>query len=833
MCIIISAIIACIIFAPFLYFIIGKTEPATDLIAAIVAVLIGIISISFPIIIGNTAQRLAAYNNKYIAAIFREERIYKQMLHLIPILIGIIIAFLFFSYTNEIHDRVIIISQVIAISAVGLCIYALIIFKKFWDVFSEYNINTDSLVLGKIAAKVRALQEQQKPSAEYLDYMDIYYQILYTKLKAESYIDLINIQKEQSELVLGVLNNLPENENNNELFLNLRQLFQKYYLSTYLCWRKSFQENAGAASGALEEYYRVLNEILPRSIPATIYQPLFFLYQRIAGDLTIRDARSIPHCRVAPWQWYMNMLSSGIFPIKILYTLDQQILAVMAIVIQNGNQAIFKSFIANTVDGIWLIKKSDPNISDKKIQLIMSDSENKLPRVFSLSEIDDIEKIIVENTQNESLKQDLKQYIQGHYKYNHVRLVVIILGAYCLFKKRYDYIEYILNYNQPKKGITHFLNPDIIPYDLNTLLKLYAQAIDFESVFHHVWEDHNDGQYWFKQFISLLICKLKDKKRSKTHYDHDCRDNKQRLEYYKYCIDEMQQHLTDFDTDIIVACGIANIHLDDIKNTLNTFNKEIQDQIGTITKTYPLSEEKIEKFKNSVLRLINNNSIWANILTKNVNTDASITLSRSVGYNTLINKSFLAEGDTGIYAGFEHSFAKMIDHQIDFFIEHSLRFRASKKDWITKSNFKDKIFELDDSWIVLFANYRNMIEWLWNKPGFQWGRNQSHLVGTTNKGTLIYSTADPADRSARVFIFKKDCISKVGGIAEINIEVTDLFQNDELIQKILDTKPQWLENYNTDEEKKDAIQKNVQIKISGEVSFSTVRNLDIYIFDNI
>ena len=67
----------------------------------------------------------------------------------------------------------------------------------------------------------------------------------------------------------------------------------------------------------------------------------------------------------------------------------------------------------------------------------------------------------------------------------------------------------------------------------------------------------------------------------------------------------------------------------------------------------------------------------------------------------------------------------------------------------------------------------------------------------------------------------------------MNIEVTDLFQNEELIQKILDTKPQWLENYNTDEEKRDAIQKNVQIKISGEVSFSTVRNLDIYIFDNI
>ena len=722
MCIIISAIIACIIFAPFLYFIIGKTEPATDLIAAIVAVLLGIISISFPIIIGNTAQRLAAYNNKYIAAIFREERTYKQMLHLIPILIGIIIAFLFFSYTNEIHNRVIIISQVIATFAVGLCVYALIVFREFWNVFSEYSINTDSIVLKKITDKVQNLQHQLKHSSEYLDYMDMYYQILYTKLKAESYIEIIDIQKKQSELILGVLNNIFNNTHNPELYDNLKHLFQKYYLSTYLCWRKSFQENADAASGALEEYYRVLNEIFPRviSIPAIFYQPLFFLYQRIAGDLTVRDARSIPHCRVAPWQWYMNMLSSGIFPIEILYPLDQQILAVMAIVIQNSNQAIFQSFIANTMDGIWLIKKIEPNISDEKIQLIMSDIENKLPRVFSLSEIDDIEKIIAENIQDESLKQDLKQYIQGHYKYNHVRLVVIILGAYCLFKKRYDYIEYLLNYNQPKNSIARFLNPDIIPYDLNILLKICAQTPDFEGIFHHVWEDHNDGQYWFKQFTSLLICKLKDKKRSKTHYDHDRRDNKQRLEYYKYCIDEMQQHLTNFDTNIIVACGITDIHVDDIKNTLSTFSQEIQDQIGEITKTYHLSEEKTEKFKGSVLQLINSNSIWANILTKNVITDASITLSRSVGYNTLIEKSFLAEGDTGIYAGFERTFAEMIVYQIDFFIEHSLRFRASKKDWITKSNFKDKIFELDNSWIVLFANYCNMIEWLWNKPGFQW-----------------------------------------------------------------------------------------------------------------
>lgn len=89
-CIIISLIIVCIIFTPFLWFWIGTTSPTTDLITAIITVLIGIISISFPIIIGNTAQRLSVYNNKHIALIFQDEPAYKRMLHIIPILIGII-----------------------------------------------------------------------------------------------------------------------------------------------------------------------------------------------------------------------------------------------------------------------------------------------------------------------------------------------------------------------------------------------------------------------------------------------------------------------------------------------------------------------------------------------------------------------------------------------------------------------------------------------------------------------------------------------------------------------------------------------------------------------
>lgn len=830
-CIIISLIIVCIIFTPFLWFWIGTTSPTTDLITAIITVLIGIISISFPIIIGNTAQRLSVYNNKHIALIFQDEPAYKRMLHIIPILIGIIIAFFFFSYSENIPQSIVI-SRTIALAAIVLCVYALIVFKKFWSIFLEYNLNTDSVILHKITDKVQRLLIQQRPSIEYLEYMDIYYQILYTKLKAESYIDLIDVQKKQSDLILGVLSNYYplDNHDNPELNNNLNQLFYKYYLSTYLYWRKSFRENADATREALLEYYRVLNEVLYRS--SQNYQSLFFLYQRIAGDLTIKDAQNIPHCRTASWEWYMNMLSGKTININLLYSLDQQILAIMSIIIQNGNQSVFASFIAYTIDGCWLIKETAPNIpSDKDLIEIMEDIELKLPSVFFMTELSEIKKLIEKNVQDEAINQDLQKYIQGFYKYNHVRLVVIIIGAYCLFKKRYDYIDYILHYNQPSKGQTHFLNEDIIPEDINILLKLYAETPNFMKFFPYIWEDHNDGQYWFKRFIALLACPRNAKTSGNTYYRHHNGDNKQKLEYYKFCISEMRQYLSE-NRAISTHCGISVEQLDEAQIALHVFSSGIRKEIARIHITQSLSKEKIKAFKDAVLNQISKNSIWATILTGNPETDNAITLQRTVGYNITSDKSFLSDGDTGLYIDFEQSFAKPIVYQINFFIERCLRFRSLNTSIITKSNFKDKIFVLDDSWIVLFFNY-NIIRWLSDKPDFEWSRDKAYLVGTTSKGTKIYSGVDTADRSSRVFIFKRDHISKITGINTISIDITDLAQNEEIRNQIIKENPNWLAQYNTDSDKQENLKKNILVRITGEVIFSSVQAPEVYVFDNI
>lgn len=72
----------------------------------------------------------------------------------------------------------------------------------------------------------------------------MYNQVLQTKLKSDSYVDLLSIIKKQTHLLLGVLDNLNTPIGNSGQTLGrdnyLKSFFTKYYLSTYSCWKKTF-----------------------------------------------------------------------------------------------------------------------------------------------------------------------------------------------------------------------------------------------------------------------------------------------------------------------------------------------------------------------------------------------------------------------------------------------------------------------------------------------------------------------------------------------------------------------------------------------------------------
>lgn len=267
---------------------------------------------------------------------------------------------------------------------------------------------------------------------------------------------------------------------------------------------------------------------------------------------------------------------------------------------------------------------------------------------------------------------------------------------------------------------------------------------------------------------------------------------------------------------------------------LENISEQITESINKEKKQQKLDKEKVKAFEESIRADIQDRSIWLNILQETLpNESTNKSYSLRIGDKQVIEKSFLAENDNGLYFGFSRGFSEIILNQINYYVESRIRvsFQLNPdKEPIEKNNFKEKIMDLDETWIVLFINYPSIFDWVYNLPDFQL-IFKNKLVGITGKGTHIYTTTDPADENARVIIFRKTQISKVN--IQLDIQVKDLYKEEEERYKIIKQKPNWLNNDHGNKEKEDHLCRCALIQMSGEFSFSIAEKASIYIFENI
>ena len=198
---------------------------------------------------------------------------------------------------------------------------------------------------------------------------------------------------------------------------------------------------------------------------------------------------------------------------------------------------------------------------------------------------------------------------------------------------------------------------------------------------------------------------------------------------------------------------------------------------------------------------------------------------------SLIEKSFLAKNDNGLYFGFSHGFSEIILNQINYHIENYIRVASLQNPdakLIDKTNFKEKIMELDATWIILFINYPFIFDWVYNIQDFQ-TIFIDNLVGITGKGVHIYSTSNPANTGTKVIIFRKAHISKVN--VQLDINVTDLNKKGIQRKEIIEQNPNWLDKYHDDKE--EVLCCSVLINMSGKLSFSIAEKASIFILWNI
>jgi len=313
-----------------------------------------------------------------------------------------------------------------------------------------------------------------------------------------------------------------------------------------------------------------------------------------------------------------------------LYTTSKYIIAENAF-------SVFKKFIEKIVNGLSLLdihpKTSVWDLYGLIHGKILHHEFNALYKstnsIFSKTKWDDwwkqfqlLKSKIPEDKQKEA--DELENKIRAGIipKYKHVSLLhrIFIIGAYCLFEKRYDFIKTIWQYKQPPDAGATYCGSNIIPESVSDLIEHYLrpEVLDFNDFF---WKDrHGSKKYCQQYFLFSLAYYLKplriEKKSGECEFVKNYklpveRYENNELSNIKYFSEHLIKEIPDlkkntdlFDTFDFEANRVNEI-LDNrveplLKNIKDQSNNELEARKATKLTTTPISNKLIKEYKDDV-----------------------------------------------------------------------------------------------------------------------------------------------------------------------------------------------------------------------------------------
>jgi hypothetical protein len=205
-------------------------------------------------------------------------------------------------------------------------------------------------------------------------------------------------------------------------------------------------------------------------------------------------------------------------------------------------------------------------------------------------------------------------------KYNNVINTAFEIGTYCLFKEKYSYIRYLWEYKQPSDADSKWVGPDIIPENLENVIRLYFKKDSWLRKFI-IFEDHHGSEIYFKKYLILLL--IKTLQASKTlnlnaivTYINQTKNIDfnflSRMDIYLlndiiHSINELKEAANGLkDYNMLYEIGLINsrddkkefdIIFNDISDFLDKLKNESEKLVTILNQSQPLSGSKISSFK--------------------------------------------------------------------------------------------------------------------------------------------------------------------------------------------------------------------------------------------
>ena len=239
--------------------------------------------------------------------------------------------------------------------------------------------------------------------------------------------------------------------------------------------------------------------------------------------------------------WYTDIvfnrsLNTDEFNLDYLNLFDKYFFSTVRYIVSENHISIYNSLISTLVDGIHIpdyYKNELWNyihlLLDQDIDLFQRinnqyDIEKRVEELIKseidlytkdnlglwLNKYDELKNIIEPNLNNEQMNKansiyyKIVNYAISQFKYENLLEIVFTIGAYCLFKKRYEYIKYLWEYKQPPDSDASWSGHDITPRNLNEVLSFYFRKGLFKRKLDF-WEGHHGSGTYYKQYFLLLL----------------------------------------------------------------------------------------------------------------------------------------------------------------------------------------------------------------------------------------------------------------------------------------------------------------------------------------
>ena len=218
------------------------------------------------------------------------------------------------------------------------------------------------------------------------------------------------------------------------------------------------------------------------------------------------------------------------------------------------------------------------------------------------------------------------------------------IGAFCLFKGRYDFIHELWEYKQPHDADATYIGDDILPTTVEELTNQYFRRAEHQRD-PGFWEDHHGATLYFNQYFIIFLAKtlrtgggdVETKARAVNFRNFDIN----RLSDVEHSTDKLVTIAREMKANVVWGeLAFDDTNIDDLIEQgvvpfLQLLKESATLQISERKISTPLSQKKIETFKSRFLE-----GFYKTASIRSVLTDLGCFVDRSEENYLLETKSF-------------------------------------------------------------------------------------------------------------------------------------------------------------------------------------------------